>query len=146
LGFRAHIASPHVEILMRRFFLSSTLVLTAACGPSPVGSWTGITGYITADLSTYVNEMEVSDDATADITLYALVEKDEELMMGMGTFDADWEQDGEDVSFDLVCNWDACTWQSTMACALDEDALDCDMTPDYYTDDEAVLQWERDEE
>jgi len=131
---------------MPRLVSPLILVCLAGCGNSPVGAWSGTEALVGADDRSYVNEMDVADDQTADITLYVLYQEGETWMIGMGTFVADWEQDGEDVTFDVACDWEACTWASTMDCALEDDTLDCDMTPDYYADDAAMLQWEREPE
>ncbi|MFH1467846.1 MAG: hypothetical protein ABIO70_25905 [Pseudomonadota bacterium] len=132
---------------MHRLILAASLFLSlSACGPTPVGTWAGTMDFYADDGNIYTNNMEVVDDGSADITLYVLVKKDEQLMIGVSWFTADWEQDADEVTFDLVCDWDGCAWESTMDCTLDEDALFCDMTPDFYMDDEAMLEWVRDEE
>mgnify|MGYP006971704176 CR=1 FL=1 len=127
------------------FAMSASLSL-AACGPTPVGTWSGTVELLADDGKIYVNEMDVSEDGTADLTLYVLIEQEEQLMIAVGYFLADWEQDHLDLSFDVVCDWEVCALESTMDCTLDEDALFCDMTPDFYMDDEVMLEWVRDQE
>ena len=132
---------------IRRFLmLGGASAMLGACAPSPVGTWAGTMDFLTDDGNTYTNEMVVSNDGTADITLYVIFEQNQELMLGVSWFLADWEQDKEEVVFDLVCDWEGCAYEFTMDCAFDEDMLFCDMVPDFYADDEAVLEWERADE
>jgi hypothetical protein len=114
-----------------------------ACGPSAVGDWTGDIVFSTEDGKDYVNELTVGSDKTADGTLYLLgpdPEDSDRTLLYEAPFDGTWEKSGGDAVFTLDFNGNAFEF----TCELpDKDSMTCDSSPDFYTDDAAVLVWSR---
>ncbi len=125
----------------------STMALVACGGPSPVGTWEGSFAIESTDGEAYVNEMTIDDDG-GEVTLYSLLPStdpetgDEVQLIGQSDFDATWSR-SEDVTFLLLCAWDDCVYNPSMDCLFEDDgSLHCDMTPDFYGDDELALVWQ----
>jgi hypothetical protein len=125
-----------------------TGALVSCGGPSPVGDWAGTFEIESTAGDSYFNEMTVDDDG-ADITLYSLIPGtdaetgDPIQIIAESVFDATWDTDDDTVIFALVCTWNDCVYTPSMDCLFEDDGtLQCDMTPDYYADDELGLVWE----
>ena len=124
------------------------LLLLAACGgPSPVGTWNGTFAIESTDGESYVNEMTIDKDG-GDVTLYSLLPGvdpetgDPAKLIGESDFTATWEYT-DDVTFLLTCDWLDCVYTPSMDCLFEDDGtMHCDMTPDFYGDDELALVWE----
>jgi hypothetical protein len=130
---------------VRRF--AWTAALASCGGPSPVGDWTGTFEIQATNGDTYVNEMTV-DKHGADVTLYSLLPGEDPKtgedakLIAVSSFTATWERT-EDVTFLLMCDWDGCVYDPSMDCLFEDDgSMHCDMTPDFYDDDELALVWE----
>lgn len=129
--------------MTKYLFTLPALAVLAACGPSPVGSWEGVVEFTTTEGGSYYNQMEVHDSGSVDITLYVLLPDPYnagQYLLGVSDFEGDWEK-GDDVWFDLNCDWSGCDYNPSMECIFEDPGMVCDMMPDYYTDDEEVLQW-----
>jgi hypothetical protein len=130
---------------MRAFWV---LPLLGACGRSPEGTWTGEAELIATDGIRYANSLTPSDDGTGEATLYALLESTDQdgdpvYLITQSMFDVVWKL-GDDVSFGFRCKSDPCVYSPAMDCVYtDDDAMTCDMIPDFYADDEEILQWTR---
>ena len=109
----------------------------------------GTVEFTTLDGASYLNQMSVAKDGTADLTLYVVIENPEypddpeasEFLLGQSDFSATWDVEGGDAVFALQCDWDGCAYNTTMTCAFDDPGLLCDADPDFYADDAAILQW-----
>ena len=123
--------------------------LVSCGGPSPVGEWAGTFEIESTAGDSYVNEMTVDDDG-ADVTLYSLLwgtdpeTGDDVQLIAESVFDATWDFSDDDmVVFQLLCTWSDCVYTPSMDCLFEDDgSMHCDMTPDYYADDELGLVWE----
>jgi hypothetical protein len=113
---------------------------------SPVGDWTGTLGLAGTDGVDYFNEMSLADDGTGTATLYSVYEQTDKKgnvqdLIAEADFTVQWHH-GDDVALLLVCDWDGCVYSPSMDCTFSGYAeMDCDLTPDYYADDTAVLIW-----
>lgn len=125
------------------------LMLLGGCGFDPKGSWGGTIEFEAEDGDSYVNELVVAGDF-ARVTLYSLVdgtdpETDEDVLyIAISNYTGTWTR-GDDVTFDLVCDWDDCTTGAIMDCIVGDggDVMICDAWPDIYASDTEVLQWVR---
>jgi hypothetical protein len=119
-------------------------VMIAGCIPSPVGRWTGVIEFEDDQGDDYVNELIVGEDAI-DVTLYSLApsvdeDGDDILLIYEAKFDGTWQR-ADDLTFGLRCIADGCSYSPAMDCSYVDDWLACDLLPDYYADDEEVVQW-----
>lgn len=121
------------------------LAIAAGCVPTRIEMWIGTQPVLDPLGEPMYNEMEIKD-GTARVTLYSM----EPSTFSDGALWFDWQEllgtveaDEEGAVFSLACPTIGCG-QYVMVCAGDELELQCDMIPDYYSDDLAMLRWEPD--
>lgn len=127
----------------------TAITLLAACAPSPVGEWTGTHEFLPPEGEGYWNELRVDADGTGDGVLFSMAEvwnedlQRYEVLVLESSFDFAWEHQAASVEMDLQCNWQECDYSLLMSCVLGEDTMKCGTEPDYYTDEDTMLQWLR---